>query len=234
MGISTYLQILLGKYLENRCINYRDTNRQITAGVPQGSVLGPTLWNVFFNGILELQYEEGVIVITFADDLGVVVMAETATKLNKKGKEWMKGHDLQISPQKSEAVVLKGPRERDGFKLLLDRNPVKIKKALKYLGVWIDTQGYFGTHVVQTTKKADVRVAVLSRILPIGGPSLFKRKVLAEIVHSTSLYAAPVWQEALRIGKYKNVLISTQRKILLSVIYAYRTISAIAAQVLAL
>ncbi|XP_072403367.1 uncharacterized protein [Diabrotica undecimpunctata] len=66
----------------------------------------------------------------------------------------------------------------------------------------------------------------------IGGPSALKRRMYLQIVHSTLLYGAPVWYEALRMAKYKELLAKAQRKPLLKVASAYRTTSTIALQVI--
>lgn len=76
-------------------------------------------------------------------------------------------------------------------------------------------------------------MAALNRLLPnIGGPTEIKRRLLVGVVQSIILYTAPIWSNAIRIKKYEDLLISTQRKILLRAICAYRT-SAIATQAIA-
>nr|CAI5825445.1 unnamed protein product [Callosobruchus analis] len=50
-------------------------------GVPQGSILGPTLWNIVYNGVLELDLTERVTTIAYADDLAVVVVANDEEEL---------------------------------------------------------------------------------------------------------------------------------------------------------
>ncbi|KAJ8917890.1 hypothetical protein NQ315_002582 [Exocentrus adspersus] len=99
-------------------------------------------------------------------------------------------------------------------------------KELKYLGVTIDRGMTFGRHVDGVCQKAGRTAAALMRLMPnIGGPGQMTRRVLAEVVNSVILYAAPIWADAVRIQKHRNRLLTSQRATSLRVAKAYRTTS---------
>ena len=59
MGVPDQLSRILKSYFENRVLLYGteegQKSVQISAGVPQGSNLGPTLWNAMYNDVLTLR-----------------------------------------------------------------------------------------------------------------------------------------------------------------------------------
>ncbi|KAJ8964787.1 hypothetical protein NQ317_016081 [Molorchus minor] len=84
----------------------------------------------------------------------------------------------------------------------------------------------------RVVKKEEVKAAILSQVMPnIGGPSSQKRSILNGVVQSIVLYGAPVWQRAMHKKRYRAMVDGVQRKSLLRVASAYRTVSVAAVQV---
>lgn len=239
--ISGYLVNMVSSYLRNRKIQIGEGEvMAVGAGVPQGSVLGPTLWNVLYDEVLGLDLTRDATTIGFADDLALVVGAESSDLLVANANEclhristWMRDHSLVLAPEKTEAVILKGRRNRDYVSFNLDGETIGLRPSTKYLGVTVDDRGTFKKHVGAVAAKAESRVASLNRIMPnLGGPSSGKRAVLCSAMHNILLYGAPVWCGVLKYKKYRQILGRAQRGMLLRVASAYKTVSGNALQVI--
>lgn len=81
----------------------------MTCGVPQGSIIGLTLWNIVYDGVLSLQLGPGIIPVAYADDLALIVKAPNADELNRRGSEalrrvthWLEARGLEIAPRSAK------------------------------------------------------------------------------------------------------------------------------------
>lgn len=239
-GVSSALRRSVRAYFEGRSISLsKDEHHDLSAGIPQGSVLGPLLWNVFYDPVLRLDLGRGVETVGFADDLAIIVSAQTANELIESGnsalstvEEWMIANRLCLAPAKTEAVVLSGRRDRRNISFRLGDVRVIPAKSVKYLGILIGENFYFGKHIKAAAMKAGARANAIMRLMPnIDGPCTWERRMLYGVVQSTILYGAPIWHRMMGAAKHRGILQSIQRRALLRVACAYRTVSSAAIQV---
>ena len=240
--VSSYMINLIQSYFTNREFvaqsgKWYDSN----AGVPQGSVLGPILWNILYDGILRVRMPTGTQLIAFADDLVLVAAGKEEGELMRKANqalegvcEWMEGKNLRIAAEKTEAILLTGRKKHRDVYFIVEGTRIHTQEIIKYLGITLDKHMSFGKHVEKTAAKATKAAGALARIMPrVGGAGEPVRKTLAAVAESIMLYAAPVWAEALEKKKYRQVAERVQRKMAIRICRGYRTISTAALQVLA-
>nr|CAH7715473.1 unnamed protein product [Callosobruchus chinensis] len=245
IGVDRYVIRLVASYLQDRRLRLeKNTNSphvSMDSGVPQGSILGPTLWNIVYNGVLDLELTRDVTTIAYADDLAIVVVAKAEDELMsimnwaiEEVDYWLNSRQLCLEPTKTEAVLLTPRRNISPVTFLVQGVSITPQKSLKYLGVWLDTKLNFAEHIRKTAVKTDKTVAVLTRLMPnVGGPRSSKRRLLGSVAYSTAMYAAPIWIDALQIQRTRRTLESVFRKLAIRVCQAYRTISLDAVMVIA-
>jgi len=244
INVPVYLQGIIGAYLTNREIRYNMNNNPITfsvnRGVPQGSVLGPLLWNVMYNDLLRIDLPSGVEMIAFADDIAIIARSEHPNFLEEileesfaRVKSWMQENGLELAEQKTEAIVFTGRYSRNKMSVRCGESIIESKKSVKYLGLVMDQKLLFRDHATETSRKTMDIIRKLGYILPnIGGARESRRKLLATTAMSRVLYGAPCWSTSMGEAGWKK-LEAIQRRISIQVAAAYKTVSYAAISVLA-
>lgn len=80
--------------------------------VPQGSILGPLLWNVYYDGINRLEMPAGITLIASTDDLTIVARADI-TKILQTSINialTLDNNKLQWTSEKAETMLLTAKR----------------------------------------------------------------------------------------------------------------------------
>jgi len=246
IGMSTpdYLISIIRSYLCNRSVTIHTPNGyrtiEVTRGVPQGSVLGPDLWNILYNSLLLIEFPHGIELLAFADDVAIVATAKTNKEAEEQLEEafsrvieWMSEHGLCLAVEKTEAVMFTNRKINNTMNLNLAGHDIPSARSIRYLGVQLDSKLKFKEHAALVAERASKVTKQLSIILlNLGGASEPKRRLLAGVVESILLYAAPFWVET-AATKAICKLEAVHRRTLLRMVCGYRTASYTALAVIA-
>ena len=232
-----YLLRVMKDYLSDRHITYVTQTgvkkRKMTAGVAQGSILGPDIWNVGYDEVLDLPMPPGVYLVGYADDLVIVIMTKDTrlaqmrlSQATRRVDGWMQSRGLQLAMQKTELLYLTRKRIDTTIPMTVGTSVVRPGQSAKYLGVTLDTRMTFWPHIRGAAERAALKTAALARLMGnTKGPRPSVRRLLMTVTHSILLYGAEIWADATRIEKYRKKIAAVQRRGALRIACAYRTVS---------
>jgi hypothetical protein len=216
-------------------INNIKIERAVNKGCPQVSCLGPGMWNIFYNTLLNLKFKSGTKIIAFADDLELLTRGklvseheDTANAELTKISKWVKENKVRFNDKNSKLMLMtrRKRKEREVLELYLNSKILRQVKTMKYLGILIDNKLTFREHITQATEKCR-KIFALSESAKLNwGLSYNALKTLHKGgIQSLLLYGAPVWAETIEKTTHRKKLTRVQRLINIKIAKAYRTVS---------
>ena len=155
-GFGDSLLTWFNSYLRNRkqkvVIQSAESNYlPLSAGVPQGSVLGPLLFLIYVNDITD-----SLLSLTrlYADDSSLYYSATSLKDIEgiinqdlKSVSSWAKQWLVDFNPNKTEAVIFSNKKDFDVPRLLFGNTLIKVVDHHKHLGLTLSSTGQWSNHI---------------------------------------------------------------------------------------
>ena len=171
-GIRGRLYEIITSYVKNR---YQITKvndivsekNEVHTGVPQGSILGPLLFILYINDIPNAT-DLGKFYV-FADDTAVLFKADTVDNLQSNINEampqitqWFQVNRLSLNASKSNYQIFSRNRVVS-FQVMLQNVFIERKSCVRYLGMYIDENLKWYSHIAHVASKVSRNIGVIGR-----------------------------------------------------------------------
>ncbi|KAK2575239.1 hypothetical protein KPH14_012754 [Odynerus spinipes] len=202
------LSHILSSYLTNRhfFIKLNDTYsevRSIKTGVPQGSILGPTLYSLYTADAPELEHGK---IYTFADDTVIMETGEciqqTIDKLMEnfsKLKEWMDMKLITVNADKSSNICFT-LNKSDIPVIEINNVIIPQREGVKYLGIILNKKLTWGKHIQETRRKMKLLTKTFYWLINKGSKLKvnLKQQIYTSLIKPIWTYGIPLWATASR------------------------------------
>jgi len=190
--------------------------RDVTSGVPQGSVLGPLLFVIYIN---DMPDEVNHIIKMFADDSKLIATIRSATDLEVLRQDldalsdWSTAWSMFFNVEKCKVMEFNksGHSKLSGTELRMgeSRSVLNFTSSEKDLGVALSSNLKFSSHIRAQANKAVAILGQLRRTFRFWTDTTF-RTLYCAYVRPHLEYAAVVWSPHTK--KDCNILEKVQRR----------------------
>ena len=179
----------------NNCNSSRGT---LLTGVPQGSVLGPLLFNIYINDMINSC--SPLKCVHFADDTTLYfshadadVAFGTVNAQLREVDEWLCINRLSLNLSKTTYMLATNLPVNDVIHNVKIRN-ISLDKVVisKFLGIFIDYKFSFQYHVNFLRKKISRQIGILKRIKYVL-PNFILKNLYFSLIYPHFLYGVAVW-----------------------------------------
>ncbi len=144
----------------------------MTCGVPQGSILAPLLFSLYMLPLSQIMRKNQIAYHSYADDTQIYLALspndyspiDSLCQCIDEINSWMCQNFLQLNKEKTEVIAFGNKDEVLKVNAYLDSRGQTTKNQVRNLGVILETDLSFSSHVKAVTKSAYYHLKNIARI----------------------------------------------------------------------
>jgi hypothetical protein len=202
-GIRSNLLSWFEDYLTNRSqhvvVNGANSDQvEVTSGVPQGSILGPFLFTLYINDMVQV-IENPCKLFLFADDAKILARIRNAQDflLLQANLEnlfnWSVKWKLNFNIKKCKIMTIASGRNMLMYDYYMGGSILERVNSFKDLGILVDNKLSWVCHITELKAKAFRNLGFIKRVLGPRAPLEVKKLLYIMYVRSILLYCSQVW-----------------------------------------
>ena len=201
-GIHGNLLMLIKNYLSDRSQyvyygNNQSTNLPVDFGVPQGSVLGPLLFILFINDIINVT--ELAKFVLFADDSNIFISHHDRAALYRLSNQvlqdiynYCSANKIIINYEKCCFIEFKSRNKPTDYSLAISNHKLEKVDSCKFLGIYINSNLDWKEQIAHVKKLVSRAIGALYSIKSVV-PQKVLRSIYFALVQPYLVYAMPIW-----------------------------------------
>lgn len=226
-GFPMFLTRMIRSYLHERKFQVivagsRSELCEAAAGVPQGSLLSPTLYNVYTSDVPLLP--AGCSLALYADDSAIIANGRQPAHYRSRLQQgvscyvsYLHSWKIKVNEEKIQAILFKhrpSPKLSPPPDCFIQVNgcPVKWSSEITYLGVIIDEKLLYRAHTDKIKQRCTMLLQLLYPLIKRGSILSLRNKVAVfnAIIAPVVNYAMPLWGSCAEVHKKKLQVIQNR------------------------
>ena len=173
--------------------SYYSSWKSIKLGVPQGSILGPLLFNIFLNDIF--YFITDISIANYADDNtpyttknSITSLLETLEVETNTLLDWFRNNEMKPNEDKCHLLLI----NQENISVNVGKENISCSSSVDLLGIKIDDKLNFNEHVSKLCKKGNQKLHALARISKYMNKDKL-RLIMRTFITSQFNYAPLTW-----------------------------------------
>lgn len=201
---------LLESYLKNRTqyvsldSETRSNLHNILFGIPQGSVMGPLLFNIYINDLVDISNKFKL--IQYADDTTLLAPLESFGDIKNPDNlafcinaelenisKWLQSNELLLNSSKSKYMLyFKPPKKIPQLNIQMNDETIEQVNSFNFLGIHLDQNVTWKVHTTSISTKISRVVGILRKMQKLFPPHILIT-IYNALVHSYLNYGLLLW-----------------------------------------